>query len=57
MFKRTDEGIVNKLKNVFMTLDEVKNCTFEPDTGSLNPVKAPEKIRANHNNVARGETH
>lgn len=23
-----------------MTLDEVKNCTFEPDTGSMNPVKS-----------------
>lgn len=57
VFKRTDEKIVNKLKNVFMQLDEVKNCTFEPNTGSLNPVKAPEKIKANHGNVAHGENH
>ena len=31
---------MNKLKNIFMTLDEVKNCTFEPDTGAMNPIKS-----------------
>lgn len=34
VFRRNDQ--LKKLKNVFMTFEEIENCTFEPEAGCLN---------------------
>jgi hypothetical protein len=34
VFKREDYK--KKLKNIFMKLSELENCTFEPNAGALN---------------------
>lgn len=37
-FKRKDsKEIAERLKNVFMMQSEIENCTFEPNSGSLDP--------------------
>ena len=37
-FKRKDPAIAKRLKNVFMMQSEIENCTFEPNTGCLDPM-------------------
>lgn len=46
IFYRPDKA--KTLANVFMTYDEMRNCKFEPNTGSLNPhFKAPPASQTN----------
>ena len=34
VFRRQDYKM--KIKNIFMKISEIENCTFEPETGALN---------------------